>query len=262
MKVISVGTLKGGSGKTTTAVTCASILASEYNKRVLLVDADPQANTTSFMGVDETASGYLSIKDVLENENISINQVIKPTSIKGLDIIGSTILLTGTEMKLVTLPAREFVLRRVFNKNRELLEQYDYIIADTNPSMSVVNQNVFAISNSIVLVSDVGIGSFKGIELFDFLWNDIREKLDIENNIKAILITKQKARTKLSKEYNEYVSSEDLTKDIILKTIIKDSIKFAEAELEQKPINLYDKNSVGAIEYREVVKELIERGVF
>lgn len=261
MKVISIATLKGGVGKTTTAVTLASILATEYGKKVLLVDADPQANTTSYMRLDETVESYLSIKNILENDEKTISDIVKQTFIDNLYIIGSTILLTGTEMKLVTTPAREFVLRRYFTKNKEYFSQFDYIIFDTNPSMNVINQNVFIISDSIVLLSDVGIGAFKGIELFDFLWQDIADKLCIDNNIKAILLTKVKSRTNFSKEYKELLEKDEFASKILLKSYIKDSVKLAEAEQDQNPVNLYTTNSASANEYREVVNELLEREV-
>jgi chromosome partitioning protein len=261
MKVLTIANLKGGATKTTTAVTLASILATEYNMKVLLIDSDAQANSTSFMELDETEDGYLSIKDILEDSNIKVQDVIRKTKFKNLDIIGSTILLTATEMKLVNTPAREFIMKRFFIKNKEVLDKYQYIIIDTSPSMNVINQNCFAISSSILLVSDVAISSFKGIELFSFLWGDISEKLGLQNNIMALLLTKVKKRTKLSKEYLEYLMREELTKNILLNTNIKDSIKFAESELENMPINLYASKSKGAEEYRNTVRELLEKGV-
>ncbi|MDP4089447.1 MAG: ParA family protein [Bacillota bacterium] len=261
MKIISIATLKGGVGKTTTAITLASILAAEYNKKVLLIDADPQANSTSFMRIDETEANYLSIKNLIEDINIPVETIVRDTLVENLYIIGSTILLTGTEMKLVTQPAREFIMRRYIKKNKEFFDKFDYIIFDTNPSMNIINQNVFVISDSIILLSDVGIGAFKGIELFDFLWEDIIEKLDTRNNVKALLLTKVKSRTNLSKEYRAYLSEDEFASRILLDSFIKDSIKLAESELEQKPINLFRSKCSSAEEYRQVVKELFEREV-
>lgn len=260
MKIISIATLKGGVGKTTTAVTLASILASEYNKKVLLIDADPQANTTTYMRKDETVPGYLSIKNIFEHDDIPLENIVQDTFVDNLRIIGSTILLTGSEMKMVTTPAREFVLKRYFNKNKEYFQQYDYIIFDTNPSMNVINQNVFIVSDSIILMSDIGMGAYKGIELFEFLWQDIADKLCIDNNIRAVLLSKVKDRTKIAKEYKKILESDEFGAKMLLKATIKDSIKFAEAEAAQTPINLYG-NSTGADQYREVTKELFERAV-
>lgn len=261
MKIISMATLKGGVGKTTTAVTLASILAAEYNKNVLLIDADPQANSSSFMRIDETVPAYLSIRNLIEDKTIPVERVVRKTFVENLSIIGSTIMLTGTEMKLVTQPAREFFLKRYFRKNKEFFNQFDYIIFDTNPSMNIINQNVFIVSDSIILISDVGIGAFKGVEMFDSLWEDIVEKLEEKNNVKALLLTKVKDRTNLSKEYKAYLAEDEYVSRILLKNYIKDSIKLAESELEQKPINLYNSKCSSSQEYRQVVKELFDRAV-
>ena len=261
MKVISIATLKGGVGKTTTAVSLASILAKDYGKKVLLIDVDPQANSTSYMRLDETEADYLSVKNIFENDDKAVRDIVKESFIENLYVIGSTILLTGTEMKLVTTPAREFVLKRYFSKNKDFFNEFDYVIIDTNPSMNVINQNVFIVSDSIILLSDVGIGAYKGIELFDFLWQDIADKLCIENNIKAILLTKVKNRTNFSREYRELLSKDDLASKILLNNYIKDSVKLAEAESNQNPINLHSSSCPAASEYREVVKELFEKKV-
>lgn len=109
-------------------------------------------------------------------------------------------------------------------------------------------------------MSDIGMGAYKGIELFEFLWQDIADKLCIENNIKAVLLSKVKDRTIMAREYKKMLEKDEFGSKMLLKTTIKDSIKFAEAEQAQTPINFY-KNNPGADQYREVAKELFERGV-
>lgn len=261
MKTIAIGTLKGGVGKSTVSSTLASVLALTYNKKVLMIDADPQANTTSLFQLNELQENYKSIKDIFENKNIAPASVVYETGFDNLDIIGSTIMLTATEMKLVPSTAREFYLERYFEKNKNFFSQYDYIIFDTNPSMSTINQNVFAIADSIILVSEIGAGSFKGVELFDFLWGDISEKLRIENNINALIVNRSNKQTVLYKDYMDYLKENELTKDIVLNNTISETIKIKEAELSNKTINISDPNSKYTVEFCSVINELFKRGV-
>ena len=134
-KFLAVGTLKGGVGKTTTVVSLAAILAEQGNK-VLIIDADPQANTSTYLGLDETTENYKSILDIFENRTINPKDVVASTYIENLDIIGSTILLTATEKKFATISFAEQQLNKYINRNLDFFNNYDYIIADTNPSMS------------------------------------------------------------------------------------------------------------------------------
>ncbi|KEI00030.1 ParA family protein (plasmid) [Clostridium botulinum] len=261
MHKISIGTLKGGVGKSTTAATIASILALEHNKKVLIIDTDPQGNTTSLFQLDEIQENYKSIKDVFENININPKEVICETGFDNLHIIGSTIFLTATEMKLVPETAREFCLKRYFKKNKRFFDKYDYIIFDTNPSMSVINQNVFSIADSIILISETGIGSYKGIELFDFLWGSISDKLGLDKNIKALLVNRANKQTVMYKDYINFLENNDLTKDILLKNTISESIKFKEAEINNSTINTFDGNSKYSVEFCSVVNELLERSL-
>lgn len=257
---LAIGTLKGGVGKSTSVVSIASILAEQGNK-VLVIDADPQANTSTYLGLDETANGYKGILDIFENRNINPNEVVSSTAVKNLDIIGSTILLTATEKKFATMSFAEQQLNKYINRNLDFFNKYDYIIADTNPSMSKTNQNVFVAADKILCVSDVGIGAHKGIELFDYLLSELADESELDLKIDAILLNKFKTTNNLSKEYNEYLKDSELTKDLLLTTVVSDSVKLAEAELEQNPINKYAPSSKVSNEFTNVVKELKQREV-
>lgn len=259
-KFIAVGTLKGGVGKSTAVVSIASILAKEGCK-VLVIDMDPQANTSTYLGLDETINGYKGILDVFENRQIPPMDVINSTIIENLDIIGSTILLTSTEKKFITKSFAEQQLKKYIDRNLDFFNKYDYIIADTNPSMSKINQNAFIAADKILCISDVGIGAHKGIELFDYLLSELAEESELDLKINAILLNKFKARNNLSKEYKEYLEDSELTKKLLLNTVISDSVKIAEAELEQKPINIYAPKCKIANEYIEVIRELKQREV-
>lgn len=260
-KVITFGTLKGGTGKTTVVFNTVGILASRGYK-VLVIDVDPQANITSDLGVDETAECYLGVKEVFENDGMDINAAITKAPIKELptlDIIGACMGLTSTELRVVSSPAREFLLKKFFKRNREYLNQYDYIIFDTNPSMSVINQNSFVVSDAIILVSDVGVNALKGLELFIALWQDISDKLDLADNIKGLLINKFEKNSSMGKEFMEYCNDEeDLTK-IIFKNYIPMNERLPEGELERKPVNILCKEEEIYERFNLFVDELLER---
>lgn len=259
-KLIAIGTLKGGVGKTTIVVNLAATLA-EKNKKVLVIDADPQANTSTYLGLDETESNYKSIKDIFDDRHINPESLVYKTGITNLEVIGSTILLTATERKFATMSFAEQQLKKYIDRNIDFFNKYDYIIVDTNPSMSKTNQNVFVAADKIICVSDVGIGAYKGIELFDYLLSELADESELNLKIDAILLNKFTKANNLSKDYLEYLQSEDLTKDILLKSTIKISVKLGEAELEQTPITKYKPGKESAAEFVNIVSELTERGV-
>lgn len=261
MKIITFGTLKGGTGKTITTFSTASILA-ERGSKVLIIDVDPQANITSNVGIDETVEGFIGVQEIFEDPKFDVNKAIIKSPVKELptlDIIPSSVFLTSTEMRIVSLAGREFLLKNYIKKNSEIFEQYDYIIIDTNPSMSIVNQNAFVISDGIVLLNDIGMNSLKGAELFIALWGDIQDRLDMKNNIIGFIVNKYDTRTKLSKEFLEHCIQNEELSNILFETVIPLNVKLAESELENKPINIYDKTSKGYEAYNALVDEIIKR---
>lgn len=182
MKVITIGTLKGGTGKTTTTFNLAGCLAED--SKVLLIDCDPQANLSQDCGVDITDQSADSIKSVFDSYLSPEKTIVKNLipELPNLDVLPSNIWLMETEMQLVNRAGREFILSNYINDNKIFFEQYDYILCDTNPSMSIINQNAFYLADDIVLVSDVSKNGLTGIELFDYLWSkaarDLRKKKD------------------------------------------------------------------------------------
>ena len=258
-KTIGIGTLKGGVGKSTLAVSLASILASN-GSRTLLIDADPQANSTSYLGFDETDEDFKGLVDVFNNQDIKPEEVVFSTNVTNLDIIGGSILLTAAEKTFKTDDSVNQI-KNYLNKNNDFFNKYDYIIADTNPSFSKLNQSIFVSADKIICVSDIGIGAHKGIELFDYLLSELAEETHLDLKIDAIVLNKFKLTNKLSKEYREFLTSDDLTKDILLKNTVNDSVKLAEAELEQSPINIYAPKSRPSKQLNAVVDELKELGV-
>ena len=265
VKVIILATLKGGAGKTMTTFNIAGILSE--NNKILLIDVDPQCNLTNDVGIDISDRNMITIRDVLQNP-INIQPKIDSIIIKNpiqelpnLDIIPSSILLFETERRLYTRSNREHILEIFLNKNKEYLQQYDYIFIDTNPSMSIINVNALFIADSILITSDVSINSVNGAELFCQLWDEQRQDLLKTDNIAAMLICNYDNRTNMGKDMIEYVHHTDFSKHIILNTIIPTTVKMKDTEINHKPINiLYPKEKVTKI-FHDLIIELKERSI-
>ena len=262
LKTVTFSTLKGGVGKSSAAFNISGILAEE-NKKILVIDADSQGNSTNNFGIDRTKKNFKSIVDIIENNEKFENVVVKnPIENLDIDVIGSTIFLTSTEMRIVNQPGREYILKNYIKNNRKKFNEYDYIIFDTSPSMGVVNQNALLISDEIILVSDVSLNSLEGAELFIALWDDITTKLDIKNNISGFMINMYDKRIKLSREFKQYCIENEDIKDILFDQVIHTNVKLKESELESKPICILDKKSSGYKDYKNLVLEMKERGIF
>lgn len=262
MNVICVGTCKGGTGKSAFVFHASSWFANA-GYRVLIIDLDAQANTTSNLGVNEFTPNFKSVVDLFENQLLPEEIIIKAPikELPTLDIIPSSILLTGTELRLVNVAARELVLKNYFKKHKEYFSRYNYVLIDTNPSMSIINTNAFAFANSIMLITDVSMNGLRGIELFTALWRDIADRLDIKDNIKGVVINRYDKRIKLSAEFLEYCrSNEDINK-ILFNTVIPENVKLRESELMHLPIELYDKKNKGYEAYKSLYNEMFIRGV-
>ncbi|WP_026896019.1 ParA family protein [Clostridiisalibacter paucivorans] len=262
MKTIAIGTLKGGVGKTQTVFNIVGFLA-EMGKKVLVFDNDPQGNTTNDFGLDKRESRFIGAEEIYEND-IKADDIIIKSPIEGLsnlDIIPGTILLTRTEMRVISLAGRELILKNWFKKNMKVLSQYDYVIFDTNPSMSVINQNVFLIADSIIVVSDIGMNSLDGAEYFIELWSEIIERLDKENNIKAFIMNKYRKGVNVDRDFLEYIKEHEVIKEILVDTPIPLNTKLNEAEINNLPINMYDRTSTGYKAFKKVINELMEKGV-
>jgi chromosome partitioning protein len=267
MKIITMATLKGGTGKTLNTFNISGILA-EINK-ILLIDVDPQCNLSSNCGIDTSNFGIKSVKDIFENlpkNQPTAQEVILKAPIPelpNLDLIPSSILLFKTEKAMSMKNNREHILEYFINNNREYLQKYDYIILDTNPSMSIVNTNAFYIADSIILSSDISTNSISGAELFCALWEDDREELYKEDNVGALILCNVDRRSNLGDELWTYTKSDlySIPNELIVNTVIPMTVKLKNTEIEHRPVNLlYPKSNIRKI-YDSVIKELKDKGV-
>lgn len=248
-KIIAVANQKGGVGKTTTAVNLAAGLAVE-EKKVLLVDADPQGNATSGSGVPRMQTRKTLYNLLVLNEKIE--NVVLPTELPLLWILPSDKNLAGAEVELVESANREYKLKELLDKVKN---NYDYIIIDCPPSLGLLTINGLTAADSLLVPIQCEYYALEGVtELFDTLAR-LRRGLNPQLAIEGLLLTMYDERTKLSaavaQDLRDFYGSQ------VLKTIIPRNVRLAEAPSYGKPIILYDIRSRGAESYIQLAKEIL-----
>ena len=248
-KVISVANQKGGVGKTTTTVNLASILA-RRGKKVLLIDADPQGNATSGLGIEKEVE--FSTYDILVNDT-EIQDALQDTMIKNLKVCPSDINLAGAEVELVSMMSRE---QRLKEKLEEVQDEFDYIIIDCPPSLGLITLNAFTAANSVLIPIQCEYYALEGLEQLINTINLVKKHLNKNLEIEGALLTMYDIRTNLSnqvvKEVKNYFG------DKVYKTVIPRNVKLSEAPSYGMPITVYDSRSKGAKSYEKFVKELLK----
>lgn len=248
-KVISIANQKGGVGKTTTTVNLASILA-RRGKKVLLIDADPQGNATSGLGVEKEVE--FSTYDVLVNDT-QIQDTIQDTMIKNLKVCPSDINLAGAEVELVSMMSRE---QRLNEKLNEIKNQFDYILIDCPPSLGLITLNAFTASNSVLIPVQCEYFALEGLGQLLNTINLVKKHLNKNIQIEGALLTMYDIRTNLSnqvvKEVKKYFNNK------VYKTVIPRNVRLSEAPSYGMPIIEYDLKSKGAKSYIKFTKEFLK----
>ena len=251
-KTIAIANQKGGVGKTTTAINLAASLAMN-NKRVLLIDADPQANATSGLGVEPkqmTSTIYECLVDEYPMVSAAVN-----TCVEGLDIVGSRIDLVGAELELINKENRENVLRRSIDDAKQT---YDYILIDCSPSLGLITVNALTAADSVIIPVQAEYFALEGISKLLNTVRIIKSKLNPSLRIEGFLLTMYDARLRLANQIYEELKSH--FGDMVFNTVIPRNIKLSEAPSHGLPAILYDPNSRGATSHLQLAKELIARG--
>ena len=253
-RIIAIANQKGGVGKTTTSINLASALA-EKGKKVLVIDTDPQGNTTSGFGIDKNEIDH-TIYELMIGE-CSIDEVITKNVVKGIDgvdIIPSNVNLAAVEIELIDSDNKEYILREAISSIRD---DYDFIIIDCPPSLSMLTVNAMTTANTVLVPIQCEYYALEGLSQLVHTVNLVKDRLNPELDMEGVVFTMFDSRTNLSLQVVENVKEH--IQENVYKTIIPRNICLAEAPSYGLPINVYEPKSAGAEAYRLLANEVIDR---
>ncbi len=250
-KIIAIANQKGGVGKTTTAINLGACLA-ELGKEVLLVDVDPQGNTTSGLGFNRADIDHCVYDLLLGNANPG--EVLKETFLKGFFLVPATIRLAGAEVELVSMVGRENRLKEAM----KLLDRdFDFILIDCPPSLGLLTLNALAWATDVLVPIQCEYYALEGLGQLTNTLNMVRNFLNPSLKLFGVLLTMFDARTVLSQQVEREVRR--VFKEKVFRTVVPRNVRLSEAPSHGLPIILYDNTSKGAMAYRELAREVLKK---
>lgn len=249
-KIIAIANQKGGVGKTTTAINLAAAIAI-LDKKVLLVDADPQGNATSGLGIAEEDIRLTTYDCLMDPDEIK--GAILPTSVPNLSILPSSIDLVGAEIELVNKSKREYALKKALKKVRD---DYDYIFIDCLPSLGLITINALTAAHSVVIPIQCEVYSLTGLSKLKDTIDAIRTQFNDKIKIEGILLTMYDSRLRMAKMVADQIH--DMVDDVVFETVIHRNSKIGESPSVGKPVIMYDAASTGAINFLNLATEFLK----
>jgi chromosome partitioning protein len=250
-RIIAIANQKGGVGKTTTAINLAASLAA-LEKKVIIIDADPQANATSGIGID-TRQLKSTVYDCLVDGKEPYDTVMV-TNVENLSVMPSNIDLVGAEIEMLDRPEREKILKGILSK---ISGDYDYVIIDCSPSLGLLTVNALTAANSVIIPVQCEYFALEGLGKLLNTIKIIQGNLNPDLEIEGFLLTMYDSRLRLSNQVAEEVNKH--FQQMVFKTIIQRNVKLSEAPSFGQPAILYDADSRGTVNYLNLAKELIEK---
>ena len=250
-KIIALANQKGGVGKTTTTINLAASLAT-LEKSVLVIDADPQANASSGLGVDIKEVDCSIYECIIDHADV--RDAIYTTDINGLDIIPSHINLVGAEVEMLNLPNRENVIKNMLATIRD---EYDFILIDCSPSLGLITVNALTAADSVVIPVQCEYFALEGISKLLNTIKIIKSRLNPQLEIEGFLLTMYDSRLRLANQIYDEVKRH--FQELVFKTVIQRNVKLSESPSHGLPVILYDADSTGSKNHLALAKEIINK---
>ena len=250
-RIIALANQKGGVGKTTTAINLAASLAT-LGKKVLLVDADPQANASSGLGIDIRTIDFTIYECLIDR--VPVQQAILSTEVENLFVMPSHIDLVGAEIEMLEMDDREKIM---YSMLQSVQSNYDYILIDCSPSLGLITVNALTASHSVIIPVQCEYFALEGISKLLNTIKIIKTKLNPNLAIEGFLLTMYDNRLRLANQVYEEVKKH--FQNMVFNTVIARNVRLSEAPSHGKPVLLYDADSKGSCNYMDLAKELIKR---
>lgn len=250
-EIMAIANQKGGVGKTTTTINLSAALA-EQGKKVLIIDMDPQGNTSSGLGIDKDEL-ETTVYQLMIGDN-SFDECVQKDVFENLDVLAANVNLAGIEIETMDMEDRNYILRDIIS---EVEDKYDFIIIDCPPSLSMLTINSMCLADTVLVPIQCEYYALEGLSQLIHTIDLVKDRLNKKLVMEGVVFTMYDARTNLSLQVVENVK--DNLEQNIYKTIIPRNVRLAEAPSYGQPINLYDSRSAGAEAYRLLAEEVINR---
>ena len=253
-KIIAVANQKGGVGKTTTTINLSAALA-EAGYRVLVVDLDPQGNASTGLGIEQSERELTTYELLLED--IALKEVIQATSIEDLEIIPATVDLSSADLELVSNEKRSFLLHDALRQTQIDEFEFDFILIDCPPSLNLLTVNAMIAAHTVLVPLQSEFFALEGLSQLMLTIREVRQSGNTELRIEGVVLTMYDKRNNLSQQVEQ--DARDNLGELVFETVIPRNVRLSEAPSFAMPVLTYDPTSKGAIAYRALAQELIEK---